>query len=73
MASITVTDLTFAYEGTYDNIFTHTSFRIDTDWKLGFIGRNGRGKTTFPQPQFAQLPADQAVDFVAALLGIAQL
>ena len=47
MASITVTDLTFAYEGTYDNIFTHTSFRIDTDWKLGFIGRNGRGKTTF--------------------------
>ena len=21
-------------------------FRIDTDWKLGLIGRNGRGKTT---------------------------
>lgn len=25
------------------------SFRIDTNWKLGFIGRNGRGKTTFLQ------------------------
>lgn len=23
------------------------SFSIDTNWKLGFIGRNGRGKTTF--------------------------
>ena len=23
------------------------SFSIDTDWKLGFIGRNGKGKTTF--------------------------
>jgi lincosamide and streptogramin A transport system ATP-binding/permease protein len=23
------------------------SFQLDSDWKLGFIGRNGRGKTTF--------------------------
>lgn len=23
------------------------SFSIDSDWKLGFVGRNGRGKTTF--------------------------
>ena len=23
------------------------SFNIDTDWKLGLIGRNGKGKTTF--------------------------
>jgi len=30
-----------------DNIFEEVSFRIDTDWKLGFTGRNGRGKTTF--------------------------
>jgi len=28
-------------------IFENVSFQIDTDWKLGFIGRNGRGKTTF--------------------------
>ncbi|EEG72937.1 ABC transporter, ATP-binding protein [[Clostridium] hylemonae DSM 15053] len=44
---INVTDLSFAYESSYDNIFEHVSFQIDTDWKLGFIGRNGRGKTTF--------------------------
>ena len=47
MAQIKVSDLTFAYPGSYDNIFEHTSFQFDSDWKLGFIGRNGRGKTTF--------------------------
>ena len=47
MSVINITDLTFAYEGSYDNIFEHVSFHIDTDWKLGFTGRNGRGKTTF--------------------------
>ena len=47
MSLINVTNLTFAYEGSYDNIFENVSFQIDTDWKLGFIGRNGRGKTTF--------------------------
>lgn len=47
MALINVSNLTFAYEGSYDNIFENASFQIDTDWKLGFIGRNGKGKTTF--------------------------
>lgn len=47
MSVINVEDLTFSYEGSSDNIFEDVSFRIDTDWKLGFTGRNGRGKTTF--------------------------
>ncbi len=47
MSQISVNDLTFYYDGSYDNIFEDVSFQIDTDWKLGFIGRNGRGKTTF--------------------------
>lgn len=47
MSQICVNDLTFCYEGSYDDIFSNVSFHIDTDWKLGFIGRNGRGKTTF--------------------------
>ena len=29
----------------YSNIFEDVSFNIDTDWKLGLIGRNGKGKT----------------------------
>lgn len=47
MSQISVSNLTFCYEGSFDNIFENVSFLIDTDWKLGFIGRNGKGKTTF--------------------------
>lgn len=47
MSLISVNNLTFSYEMGYENIFENTSFEIDTDWKLGLIGRNGRGKTTF--------------------------
>ncbi len=47
MSMIQVSDLTFGYEGSYETLFDHVSFRLDTDWRLGFTGRNGRGKTTF--------------------------
>ena len=47
MSMIKVEGLTFAYPGHYDNVFENVSFQIDTDWRLGFVGRNGRGKTTF--------------------------
>jgi len=47
MSQILVNDLTFGYDGSSDNVFENVSFSIDTDWKLGFIGRNGKGKTTF--------------------------
>ena len=47
MSLISVNNLTFSYNGSYNNIFEDVSFNIDTDWKLGLIGRNGKGKTTF--------------------------
>lgn len=47
MSLINVSNLTFAYDGSYDNVFENVSFQLDTAWKLGFTGRNGRGKTTF--------------------------
>lgn len=47
MSLINVSNLTFSYDGSFDNIFENVSFQIDTDWRLGFTGRNGRGKTTF--------------------------
>lgn len=47
MSVIKIENITFAYPSSFDNIFENVSFQIDTDWKLGFIGRNGRGKTTF--------------------------
>lgn len=47
MSLIQVSNLTFGYEGSYHNIFENVSFQLDTNWRLGFTGRNGRGKTTF--------------------------
>jgi len=47
MSLINVSNLTFSYDGGFEKIFENVSFQIDTDWKLGFTGRNGRGKTTF--------------------------
>ena len=46
MAQIQVTDLTFSYDGSADDVLKEVTFSIDTDWKLGLIGRNGKGKTT---------------------------
>ncbi len=46
MSMIKIENLTFSYPTSYDLIFDHVNFQIDSDWKLGFVGRNGRGKTT---------------------------
>lgn len=46
MSMINVENLTFSYPSSYDAVFDNVSFRIDTDWKIGLVGRNGRGKTT---------------------------
>ena len=46
MSLIRIENLTFAYPGSFDNVFENANIQIDTDWKLGFVGRNGRGKTT---------------------------
>ena len=47
MSMIKIENLTFSYPTSYDNVFENVSFQVDSDWKLGFVGRNGRGKTTF--------------------------
>lgn len=47
MSLISISNLTFSYEGSFENVFENVSMNIDTDWKLGLIGRNGKGKTTF--------------------------
>ena len=47
MSMIKAENLTFCYPSGFENIFENVNFQIDTDWRLGFVGRNGRGKTTF--------------------------
>lgn len=55
MSAIIVENLTFSYPGSYDNIFENTSFQLDTSWKLGLVGRNGRGKGIINGISFALL------------------
>ena len=46
MALINITHLAFSYEGAVLPGFEDLNLQLDTDWKLGLVGRNGRGKTT---------------------------
>lgn len=46
MSMIKIENLTFSYPTSYDYIFENINCQIDTNWKTGFVGRNGRGKTT---------------------------
>ena len=47
MAQIRIPNLSFAYEGSIDTVLEGVSFCIDTNWKLGYIGRNGKGKIIY--------------------------
>ena len=62
MSRIDVRGLTFYYDGSFDHIFEDVSFSIDTDWKLGFIGRNGKGKTTFFKLLLGKYPYRGSID-----------
>ena len=46
MAQISISHLTFGYDGSAQNVFEDLSLTLDTSWRLGVVGRNGRGKTT---------------------------
>ena len=61
MALIDIRDLTFAYPGSYDNVFEHLSLQLDTHWRLGLVGRNGRGKTTLLRLLQRQYEYDGAI------------
>jgi len=56
MSVLDIRDLCFTYDGAWTPVFDHTSLRLDTDWRLGFTGRNGRGKTTFLRILMGELP-----------------
>lgn len=46
MSTISIHNVTFSYDG-QKPIFKQLNLSIDSSWKLGLLGRNGRGKTTF--------------------------
>ena len=47
MSVISINGLSFGYDGAEENIFENVNLQLDTSWRLGLAGRNGRGKTTF--------------------------
>lgn len=55
MSQIRITDLSFTYPGALSPVFEHVTLSLDTRWRLGLIGRNGRGKTTFLRLLLGQL------------------
>ena len=61
MAQITIQQLNFTYEGAVTPVFKNMSATLDTDWRLGLIGRNGRGKTTLLRLLAGELPDGGAV------------
>lgn len=56
MALIQIKNLTFGYEGNPEWVFDQASFQLDTNWKTGLIGRNGRGKTTLLRLLLGEYP-----------------
>lgn len=47
MGRIIIQNMSFSYADYYYPVFNNVNLNLDTSWKLGLIGRNGRGKTTF--------------------------
>lgn len=46
MSKITINKMGYYYDDFYHPVYEDINLVIKTDWKLGLIGRNGRGKTT---------------------------
>lgn len=46
---IQMKNVTFGFDQTGTNLFDAVNIQIDVSWKLGLVGRNGRGKTTLLQ------------------------
>ncbi len=61
MSLIQLTDVSFTYDGSYDPVFEHLNLQLDSSWKLGLIGRNGRGKTTLLRLLMGQLEPSGAI------------
>lgn len=46
MSQLMIQNLSFTYDGDHTPVFEDLNLQLDTGWKLGMVGRNGRGKTT---------------------------
>lgn len=56
MAIIDIKNLKYSHIGSFSPIFEDVNLQLDTNWKLGLIGRNGYGKTTFLKLLLGEYP-----------------
>lgn len=68
MSIISVNNLTYYYDGCDEAVYEDVSFTLDTTWKTGLIGRNGRGKTTLLKLLTGELENGGAVNTKAEFL-----
>lgn len=61
MSLISVNNLTYYYDGCDEPVYENASFSIDSSWKTGLIGRNGKGKTTLLKLLTGELDSGGAV------------
>ncbi len=58
MSQISIQNLSFTYPGSHLPVFSNLSLSLDTTWRLGLVGRNGRGKTTLLRLLAGELAPD---------------
>ena len=70
MGKIIFEKVDFHYPEIYTPVFEKVSICMDTQWRLGLIGRNGRGKTTLLRlmggelsPTAGRIKKDVAVEY----------
>ena len=44
MSQITISHLTFGYDGSAENVFDDLTLTLDTDWRLGLIAATGAAR-----------------------------
>ncbi|WMJ88225.1 ribosomal protection-like ABC-F family protein [Anaerocolumna sp. MB42-C2] len=59
MSKIIINEMSYHYTNYYNPIFHNVNIILDTNWRLGLIGRNGRGKTTFLKLLLGELKPDK--------------
>lgn len=67
MSLIQISHLSFEYEGGLEPVFADVSLSLDTDWRLGLVGRNGKGKTTLLRLLAGELPDGGSISANVAL------
>ena len=61
MSTIEIKNLSFGYDNQLTPLFENVSLNLSPTWKLGLLGRNGRGKTTLLKLLMGTLPYQGAI------------